>query len=104
MELPVFKGGKPWNWISRAEKFFEVQKVEEEEKLQLVFISMEGYAGNWFRFWREKTKNHSWKGLKRALGVQFGGGTRGTVYERLSTIKQAGTVKEYVREFEMLVG
>ncbi|WVY90385.1 hypothetical protein V8G54_035899 [Vigna mungo] len=53
VELPVFEGGEPWNWISRAEKFFEVQKAEEEEKMQLAFISMEGYAGSWFRFWRE---------------------------------------------------
>ncbi|WVY89838.1 hypothetical protein V8G54_035352 [Vigna mungo] len=104
VELPVFEGGEPWNWMSRAEKFFEVQKVEEEEKMQLVFISMEGYAGSWFRFWREKTKNYSWEGLKRALGIRFGGGTRGTVYEKLSTIKQTGLVEEYVRDFEVLVG
>ncbi|KOM40257.1 hypothetical protein LR48_Vigan04g045500 [Vigna angularis] len=104
VELPVFEGGEPWNWISRAEKFFEVQKVEEEEKLQLAFISMEGYAESWFRFWREKTKNYSWEGLKRALGIRFGGGTRGTVYEKLSVIKQTGAVEDYIRDFEVLVG
>ncbi|KOM49024.1 hypothetical protein LR48_Vigan07g272800 [Vigna angularis] len=87
VELPVFEGGEPWVWIGRAEKFFEVQKVAEEEKLELAFISMDGYAGSWFRFWREKTKTLSWEGLKRALGIRFGGGTRGTVYERLSTIR-----------------
>ncbi|XP_052725999.1 uncharacterized protein LOC128194435 [Vigna angularis] len=104
VELPVFEGGKPWVWIGRAEKFFEVQKVAEEEKLELAFISMDGYAGSWFRFWREKTKNSSWDGLKRALGIRFGGGTRGTVYERLSTIRQSGPVEEYIRDFEVLVG
>ncbi|WVZ05549.1 hypothetical protein V8G54_018895 [Vigna mungo] len=104
VELPVFEGGEPWNWISRAEKFFEVQKVEEEENMQLSFISMEGYAGSWFRFWREKTKNYSWEGLKRALGIRFGEGTRGTVNEKPSAIKQTGLVEDYVRDFEVLVG
>ncbi|WVZ14824.1 hypothetical protein V8G54_012390 [Vigna mungo] len=104
VELPVFEGGEPWVWIGRAEKFFEVQKVAEEEKLELAFISMDGYAGSWFRFWREKTKSLSWDGLKRALGIRFGGGTRGTVYERLSTIRQSGPVEEYIRDFEVLVG
>ncbi|WVZ17654.1 hypothetical protein V8G54_010636 [Vigna mungo] len=104
VELLVFERGEPWNWISQAEKFFEVQKVEEEEKMQLVFISMEGYAESWFRFWREKTKNYSWDGLKRAMGIRFGGGTRGTVYEKLSAIRQTGAVEDYVREFEVLVG
>ncbi|WVZ12616.1 hypothetical protein V8G54_017146 [Vigna mungo] len=104
VELPVFEGGEPWVWIGRAEKFFEVQKVAEEEKLELAFISMDGYVGSWFRFWREKTKNLSWDGLKRALGIRFGVGTRGTVYERLSTIRQSGPVEEYIRDFEVLVG
>ncbi|WVY99344.1 hypothetical protein V8G54_025414 [Vigna mungo] len=104
VDLPMFKGGEPWNWMSRAEKFFEVQKVEEEEKMQLAFISMEGYAGSWFRFWREKTKNYSWEGLKRALWIRFSGGTKGTVYEKLSAIRQTGPVEDYVRDFEVLVG
>ncbi|XP_022641287.1 uncharacterized protein LOC111242387 [Vigna radiata var. radiata] len=104
VELPVFEGGESWVWIGRAEKFFEVQKVAEEEKLELAFIGMEGYAGSWFRFWREKTKNLSWDGLKRALGIRFGGGTGGMVYERLSTIRKAGPVEEYIRDFEVLIG
>ncbi|WVZ05565.1 hypothetical protein V8G54_018911 [Vigna mungo] len=82
VELPVFEGGALRVWIGRAEKFFEVQKVAEEEKLEVAFISMEGYAGSWFRFW--------------ALGIRFGGGTRGTV--------QVGPVEEYIRDFEVLVG
>lgn len=104
VELPVFEGGEPCNWISRAEKFFEVQKVEEEEKLQLAFISMEEYVGCWFRFWREKTNNYSWEGFKRAFGIRFGGGTRGTVYEKLSAIRQTRVVEDYVKEFKVLVG
>ncbi|WVZ03770.1 hypothetical protein V8G54_024576 [Vigna mungo] len=101
VELPVFKGGDPLIWISRAEKFFEVQKVAEEEKLQMAFISMEGYAAYWFRFWREKTKNNSWEGLKRALVIRFGEGGQGSVYERLTTIKQVGAMSEYVQDFEV---
>ncbi|WVZ00664.1 hypothetical protein V8G54_026733 [Vigna mungo] len=95
VELPVFEGGEPLVWIGSAKKFFEVQRVVEEEKLELAFISMESYVGSWFRFWREKTKNLSWDRLKRALGIRFGGGTRGMV--------QAGPVEEYIRDFEVLV-
>ncbi|WVZ23579.1 hypothetical protein V8G54_002123 [Vigna mungo] len=87
VELPGFEGGDPLIWINRVEKFFEVQKVGDKEKLQLAFISMEGYAMYWFRFWREKTKNNSWEGLKRVLVIRFGEGGRGFVYERLAAIK-----------------
>ncbi|KOM56146.1 hypothetical protein LR48_Vigan10g203800 [Vigna angularis] len=62
VELPGFEGGDPLIWISRVEKFFEVQKVAEDEKLQLAFISMEGYAAYWFCFWREKPRTILGKG------------------------------------------
>lgn len=62
---------------------------------------MEGSAGYWFRFWKEKL---SWEGLKEALVRRFGGRDRGTMFERLTVIKQRATVNEYVQDFEMLVG
>lgn len=34
----------------------------------------------------------------------FGGGFRGTVFERLATLRQMGTVEEFVRDFEVLTG
>ena len=33
----------------------------------------------------------------------FGWNGRGTVYERLAALKQAGGVEEYIQEFELLV-
>jgi len=54
VELPTFEGIDPQGWVSRAEKFFEVQNVSTKEKLKLAFISMEGGANHWFKFWRKK--------------------------------------------------
>jgi len=52
VELPVFDGTDPLSWIARAEIFFEVHQVKEEEKIRLAFISMEGEAVHWYRFIR----------------------------------------------------
>lgn len=35
---------------------------------------------------------------------RFGGGFRGTVFERLASLRQEGTVEEFVRNFEVLTG
>ncbi|KOM25601.1 hypothetical protein LR48_Vigan123s002100 [Vigna angularis] len=56
VELPSFEGGDPYIWINWAERFFDIQKVAEEEKVELAYISMEGSASYWFKYWREKTK------------------------------------------------
>lgn len=45
IELPIFEGLNSLNWINRAEKFFELQGVAEEEKVCLACISMEGSVG-----------------------------------------------------------
>ncbi|WVY90195.1 hypothetical protein V8G54_035709 [Vigna mungo] len=54
--------------------------------------------------WRKRVELPAFEGLKRALVVRFGEGSRGSVYERLAAIKQVGTVNGYVRDFEVLVG
>ena len=85
IELPVFEGLDPVSWIARAEKFFEVHRVQEEEKIQLAFISMEGEAVHWFRFIRRRTPTLSWNSLIPLLLQRFDEGCRGNVYERLKT-------------------
>ncbi|KOM54503.1 hypothetical protein LR48_Vigan10g039500 [Vigna angularis] len=104
VELPTFEGTDPLNWINRVEKFFAIQRVAEEEKVELAHISMEGSAGYWFKFWQDKAKNQSWEGLKEALMIRFESRHRGGIFERMAAIRQTATVEEYVREFEALAG
>lgn len=103
IDLPTFEGVDRMGWIARAEKFFEIQNISPKEKLRLAFISMEGNASHWFRFWKKKTQNHSWENFTAALIKRFGGKERCSVFEKLAALRQSGGVEEYVQEFEMLV-
>ncbi|WVZ18618.1 hypothetical protein V8G54_005940 [Vigna mungo] len=93
VDLPTFEGIDPLGWISRVEKFFEIQKVTEKEKLRLAYVCMEGSASYWYRFWKEKTQALTWEGLRDALIRRFGGRDRGTEFERLAAVKQHSTMK-----------
>ncbi|XP_047176147.1 alpha-amylase 3, chloroplastic-like [Vigna umbellata] len=104
VDLPAFEGTEPHSWINRVEWFFDIQKVAEEDKVELAYISMEGSASYWFKVWKDKATDRSWTGLKLALLNRFGGGFRGTVFEQMATLRQEGTVEEYVRNFEILLG
>ncbi|WVZ02840.1 hypothetical protein V8G54_023646 [Vigna mungo] len=104
VEILVFEGVDPLNWINQAECFFELQGVTEEEKVRIAYVSMEGSAGYWYRFWREKAINRTWEGLKCAMIGRFGERNKGLIFERLMTNRQIGTVEEYIRDFEILVG
>ncbi|WVZ05751.1 hypothetical protein V8G54_019097 [Vigna mungo] len=103
VELPLFEGLDPLNWINRAEKIFKVQGVLEE-RVRLASTSMEGSAGYWIRVWRTKARNQSWEGLKDALVMRFGDRNRGSVLVQLSATKQMGTVDESDLDFEGWAG
>lgn len=77
MELPIFEGPDPLYWINWAEKFFEIQRVAEAEKVELAHISMEGSAAYWFKFWKDKASDRTWEGLKEALLIRFESRHRG---------------------------
>lgn len=84
VELPTFDGEKPLSWLNRPERFFDIQKVTNDE---VAYVSMEGSVAYWFTFWKEKTRNRSWDRLKAAMINSFDGGFRGTVFERLATLR-----------------
>lgn len=96
MELPSFEGVDPLGWIARAATFFEVQRVKSSKKLLLAFISMEGDAVHWFQFWQQKSKHHTWEDFTAALIRRFGGLGRGSVFEKLASLRQTGTDDDYV--------
>nr|KYP56676.1 Retrovirus-related Pol polyprotein from transposon 297 family [Cajanus cajan] len=64
---------------------------------------MEGKACHGFQYWRNQAKHPSWAEFTRALLKRYGENGRGTVYERLATIRQTGSVEDYVQEFELLI-
>lgn len=105
VELSTFDGVEPLSWLNRAERLFDIQKVSsDDDKVEVAYVNMEGSAVYWFTFWKEKARNRSWEGLKAAIINCFGGGYRGTVFERLATLCQTGIVEEFICDFEVLMG
>lgn len=86
VELPTFDGTDPMGWIAKAEKFIDLKKITEKEKMKLVYICMEGGVSYWFRFWRKKSKNPSQRMFTEALMRRFGGLNRGTIFEKLVVV------------------
>lgn len=87
VELPTFEGIDPLGWVSRVEKFFEIQNVTIREGLRLAYICMEGNDSFWFQLWKAKVKNAFWEEQQEALVRRFRGRDRGTVFKRLAAIK-----------------
>ena len=48
VEMSIFSGGDPYSWLFRAERYFQIHKLTESEKMTVSTISFEGAALNWY--------------------------------------------------------
>ncbi|GAU37038.1 hypothetical protein TSUD_207440 [Trifolium subterraneum] len=102
VKLPVFEGEDPVAWITRAEIYFEVQNTLDEMRVKLARLSMEGPTIHWFNLLLETEDDLSWEKLKTALIARYGGRRLENPFEELSTLRQTGSVEDFVEAFELL--
>ncbi|KAL0537842.1 hypothetical protein IC582_026831 [Cucumis melo] len=103
VEMPVFTGEDPESWLFRAERYFQIHKLTESEKMLVSTICFDGPALNWYRSQEEREKFASWTNLKERLLVRFQSTREGTVCGRFLRIQQETTVEEYRNRFDKLV-
>lgn len=102
VKLPLFEGDDPVAWITRAEIYFDVQNTSDDMRVKLARLSMEGATIHWFNLLKETEDELSWEKLKRALIARYGGRRLENPFEELSTLRQKGSVEEFVEAFELL--
>ena len=52
LEMPVFNGENPDGWLFRAERYFNINRLTEVEKMATVGVSLDGDARSWLQ-WTE---------------------------------------------------
>ncbi|KAL0560207.1 hypothetical protein IC582_000607 [Cucumis melo] len=99
----MFTGEDLDSWLFRAERYFQIHKLNESEKMLVSTISFDGPALNWYRSQEERDKFFSWIDLKERLLVRFRSSRDGMICGKFLRIKQETTVEEYRNLFDKLV-
>jgi hypothetical protein len=102
VKLPLFEGEDPVAWITRAEIYFDVQNTPDDLRVKLSRLSMEGPTIHWFNLLMETEDDLSWEKLKKGLIARYGGRRLENPFEELSTLKQSGSVEDFIEAFELL--
>lgn len=100
VEMPTFAGLELESWIFRAERYYEIQKLSEDEKMIVAIISFDGIAMAWYRYTDNREKFRDWNDLKGRLQDQFHPMKEGRQCAQLLSIKQEGTFAKYCQTFE----
>ncbi|XP_058752398.1 uncharacterized protein LOC131625563 [Vicia villosa] len=102
LELPMFDGSGPLDWLFQAEQFFNFYNMPPENRLSLISFYMKGDALSWFKWMHNSHLLSDWASFTRALELRFGPSTYDNHQAELFKLKQEGTVVEYQTKFEQL--
>ena len=67
LEMPIFEGENPDDWIFGAERYFTVNQLTKEEKIESMALCFEAAALAWFQWESRRRGIRSWEGLKQGI-------------------------------------
>jgi len=72
LDLPIFSGDDAFRWLTRIKRYFTVNNIEGEERLESVVVALEDRALNWYQsFDITRSPFSSWRQFRDALLRQF---------------------------------
>ncbi|PKU77049.1 putative mitochondrial protein [Dendrobium catenatum] len=104
LKMPVFEEGNVDEWIHKVERYFAVNGLMEEERLMAASMCLEGAAFAWFKYMDKWDPVRTWRDFKEAIRERFRGSSPWEISEQFYALTQEGTVEEYRKKFESLVG
>ncbi|GJY20360.1 transposon ty3-G gag-pol polyprotein [Tanacetum coccineum] len=102
LHFPRFGGEDPKGWLYQAEQYFEFQRVETEDQVQLASFHLDGIALQWHRWITKFRGPMTWAEFSKAVLVRFGPTEYEDPAEALSRLKQTTTVASYQEAFEKI--
>lgn len=67
VDMPVFHGNDLDSWLFRADRYFQIHKLRDSEKMTVSVISFNGLALDWYRSQGERNKIQRLVGFKKKI-------------------------------------
>ncbi|KAH9733790.1 hypothetical protein KPL71_017135 [Citrus sinensis] len=103
LNFPKFEGENPNGWIYKCDRFFNINGIVEEEKVEMVSIHLEGHALEWFQGYEAGHENINWESFSTDIIAHFGLSAYDSPVGQLTKLKQTTVVKAYQEQFEALM-
>lgn len=99
IELPNFDGFDPVGWLTRANRYFALNYTRDDMKIHLALVCISGPTLHSLQWLHQRSLNLSWLQFSRELLHWYGGDIRANHYEQLATIRQEGSIGNYINVF-----
>ena len=102
LEMPFCDGSRISEWMVDVEYFYELGRYDEDSRLDLVPLCLKGALKKWYAWVMRRGGFQSWQDCKQRLCVHFSESIEDEPSTRLFSIRQTGSIADYVSEFEDL--
>ncbi|CAA0835312.1 Unknown protein, partial [Striga hermonthica] len=104
--LSTFTGADPDAWLNQAVQYFELNEIEGNDRVKYAAYYLDGEANVWWQWltsvYRGRRQVIRWNDFERELLTRFGTSDYHNYNEALSRIRQTGSLRDYLKEFEQL--
>ncbi|PNY09505.1 hypothetical protein L195_g006058, partial [Trifolium pratense] len=101
--IPQWEEDDAQGWLICVNRYFQLNEVREQDKVDAVVIALEDRALNWFQWGEEQAPARTWDEFMTAVIRRFRPGILHNPLGPLLSLKHEGTVMEYREKFELLI-
>lgn len=102
IDFPKFSGEDPSGWVYKCERFFYYNMIENNNRVKLATLHLEGKALNWYQWFEKCHGQMTWVLFKDGIVSRFGPNTYEDVMGDLTKLRHTTTVRVYQEQFEEL--
>ena len=104
LELLIFVGDDPEDWLFRAEQYFEINRLTPTKKLYVVIVCLEGEALAWYYYEDGRRRFQGWSEFREMILKRLHTLQASTLLDQFFSLRQIDSVREFRRRFETLTG
>ncbi|KAH0705262.1 hypothetical protein KY290_012090 [Solanum tuberosum] len=101
-ELPSFEGYKPKVWLRKCERYFNLYRTQEHQKVEAAALYLNGLAETWYQSLVLSRGLVNWVDFKDELISRFEDELLDDIVEQFNRFVQTGSVDEFLGKFENL--
>ncbi|XP_026379637.1 uncharacterized protein LOC113274474 [Papaver somniferum] len=102
IDFPKFDGNNPRSWIQKCNKFFQLHLMDEEQKVMIASLHLEGRADVWYQDYQVGKELLLWEEFCDDINFKFQELGHDDVVGEFNKLSQEGAVLEYQELFEEL--
>lgn len=102
LEFPKFDGSNSRIWIKKCNKYFDLCKIPNDQKVDLASLYMVDKAENWIASYLSVRRSVDWNDFIIDLTARFRDDSGINIVEQFNKLQQYDTLEKYIDEFEDL--